>query len=1099
MKKNDYGEIEQLLSAKAPRLERDVNYSGAVRSAENYEGGRRERGAFFQTPAVQIISVFLVAAMVGGGTFGALKYLEYKGEQITASPGGTEATSEKQLNADVEHGFGYDDTYSYEEALSEYTKVPYEDSDAGGFAAVLTGGRLYKPQVDKISTTEKSSFDEISTALYDTAFYYGCECVFGGDLVIYNNVENRKMTELKVSLINETEKHEFKNADEAAAYLRTVNVKKEYFVQAQVTWDDTDLRDVGDKYTTYGVAFRLVITGDGADVIEKSSEFGDVRTIWLDNTNLVFDKDKGPVYEEVDIELPIENEYKNVHRLISDEVSELGLDVYVYQNKQTVNHGFCVLDSGRLVMNFKPDGLRYMPTYLLYAGDTPSGHPMLFYVDTQGLSGLADQSLLFLCACDTVTGQITKLGRTSSRFEEVYKTETFGLGSQKYKTTWSYVTYDESSKEIIYVVYETITSHTFYSGINDRTATEENVKYKDRVVYNGEKYELENHPYLEQTGDNKENAETETRDPADRVIIEVNGLEYQPLLISQVIREGGNEAEKSYSHEQPVVIEFDSLSDVDIIDVSDGKNMYITSVKVDGTEYYNLTDAFERIEETRSVWSGTRLKNYVTITATWNYKADGVYNEYTYGFDLWYTIKPDVQPPEVMLDPPAAWLKITAGDEAYRPSLLIKRTYGKDGTVSDTVYEEEDLVITYKAGDELSAQNTVRSPMHVYSVTVDQNKVFDNFEDAFEYVRAATQYQAYATSQVLAAVGWDADEINDKDAEKTEYLFSFRIKCDKTYDAPDEYTSTVRLKAGDGYYSPLPVKKTETYEDGRKDNVTYYSTEYPLFIWDYDEEPDLSVETDSVSLISITVNGAEKFYTMKEAMSYLLSQAGSRFHVEFDIKFNMEAGVKTVYTYAFDALFKLPAEETTGPVKEFETGEPWEVFNKWLKSKLFAGMRFEDLRKTVWNIDVGGYKISTDYLAGLYQQVNYEADGTFVRYGGDLYDLTWFVEKDEVDENGGTIREARLILRKGYKNFDLPFGITLEMTPAEALKQMGFTDEEIEDFAGKTTKIGNFEITYYVNSLLISYFTIEDGYMADVGISISTGNERDLYIEIERQ
>ena len=96
MKKNDYSDIEKYLSDKAPRLERDINYSGAVRAAETVGGKKagKESGGFFRTPAMQIIGVFLVAVMVGGGTFGALKYLEYRGAKISGAQGGvTEQTS----------------------------------------------------------------------------------------------------------------------------------------------------------------------------------------------------------------------------------------------------------------------------------------------------------------------------------------------------------------------------------------------------------------------------------------------------------------------------------------------------------------------------------------------------------------------------------------------------------------------------------------------------------------------------------------------------------------------------------------------------------------------------------------------------------------------------------------------------------------------------------------------------------------------------------------------------------------------------------------------------------------------------------------------
>ena len=96
MKKNNYNDIEEYLSDKAPRLERDINYSGAVRASETVGGKKtgKESGGFFQTPAMQIIGVFLVAVMVGGGTFGALKYLEYRGAKISGAEGGvTEQTS----------------------------------------------------------------------------------------------------------------------------------------------------------------------------------------------------------------------------------------------------------------------------------------------------------------------------------------------------------------------------------------------------------------------------------------------------------------------------------------------------------------------------------------------------------------------------------------------------------------------------------------------------------------------------------------------------------------------------------------------------------------------------------------------------------------------------------------------------------------------------------------------------------------------------------------------------------------------------------------------------------------------------------------------
>ena len=79
MKKSDYKDIEEILSNKAARLEKRVGYSGAVRSADLDGAVNEDRHVRPHSPALQIAGAFLAAVIVGGGTFGALKYMEYKG------------------------------------------------------------------------------------------------------------------------------------------------------------------------------------------------------------------------------------------------------------------------------------------------------------------------------------------------------------------------------------------------------------------------------------------------------------------------------------------------------------------------------------------------------------------------------------------------------------------------------------------------------------------------------------------------------------------------------------------------------------------------------------------------------------------------------------------------------------------------------------------------------------------------------------------------------------------------------------------------------------------------------------------------------------
>ena len=990
MKNRDYTQTEELLTKKAKRLEKDINYAGAVRSAENYERKKRDHGSFFQAPAVQIMSAFLVAAMVGGGTFGALKYLEYKGGQITASQGGgTEISGDKELNADVEHGFGYDDTYSYKEALEEYTKVPYEESDPRGFAAVLTGGEMYLPQTDIVSKTTKTAYDLIETALYDTDFIFWCECKFGGDLVIYNNVEDRLMTVLKVTVSNENELFEFKTPDEAARFLRAVQGEKKYCVRADVTWDDTDLREVGDSYTTYGVAFSVFVKGN-TGVKEKSAQFKDVKTLNFSNpvnTRLDLGMQR-PYPESVIIKLPIENEYDTVYHIISDEAEELGFDIYLYKAPNMlegtyITGGVCVLDKdGGLVMNVKPHTMFSQPTYLIYAGDTPSGHPMFFFTEYQELSGPA-WTLTHLYACDITTGEITEIAETGPN----------AYNSGEYFTRAN-LQYDTDSEEIQYVVHTYKNKYRLeYYGDSNKVITEDIVVFTDRIIWDGEKYALDNLP--EQYPD------------------------------------------------------------------------------MHGIDPANTTETTEITETTGETTEITETAEETTVPYD---PADETSENYD----------------------PTGWLIIKAGDKEYKPTLLIKREF-KDGKLTETSDQTNDdvLEIEYMAGDEFTARSAIRRGMRVYNVTVNYNYEFDTFEEAFEYLHQVTDNTDWV-SVITAVVTWDKDALYEDDIDRCEYLFFARVKYNKARneEAPIEEWINVECD-GKSYHLP-PTKKAENGGD----KVTYYSTEYPVLRLDYPRHSVLTSDFGELNIRKITVSGLYQYDDFDEAMNRVRMQYGIS-EIELEITRGGEKDV--VYTYKYKIMYDhtpyVPPETAPVPEKEVNAAETAGEFDSWLRSKLFAGMRQEDLRKVIWKIDVGGYTIGAEVNAANYKSVKYEDDVTYVSYGNDLYDLIWFVDNDNVGEKeGGTIREARLILKKGYKNFDLPCGVTLDMTPVEALMQMGFSEEQIEALSGKTTKYGNFTVSYINNALVMSYLINENGYAVDVGIEITpSGSQNEAFIEIERQ
>ena len=189
-------------------------------------------------------------------------------------------------------------------------------------------------------------------------------------------------------------------------------------------------------------------------------------------------------------------------------------------------------------------------------------------------------------------------------------------------------------------------------------------------------------------------------------------------------------------------------------------------------------------------------------------------------------------------------------------------------------------------------------------------------------------------------------------------------------------------------------------------------------------------------------------------------------------------------------------EETTVPGAETDPGKemPPQVFREWLLTKLQPKMTFEDLCQTVWNIETGGYQIKNDIRAAQYQQIEYGEDGTFMRYGNEGYDLTCFVENDDAE----TVREARLILRPGFSGLELPYGLSVDMTPVEALERMGFSAEQIAALEGRITADDGFTVTYYTTSVSFTYGLREDGYSVSMGIEISDGSDDQVYIEIEK-
>ena len=152
MKKRDIKSTEELLEKRFSGVKRDINDPGYIEIEYNKKKKEKKEGVFSR-PAIQLAGAFLAALIVGGGTFGAPKYLEHKGSQI-AGQSGTEQTGMSAVT-------GADDTPSSDtekvSGLSIYDRlILFIDPDsndsvgygrAGGTRSYLTSGKNYMEEL----------------------------------------------------------------------------------------------------------------------------------------------------------------------------------------------------------------------------------------------------------------------------------------------------------------------------------------------------------------------------------------------------------------------------------------------------------------------------------------------------------------------------------------------------------------------------------------------------------------------------------------------------------------------------------------------------------------------------------------------------------------------------------------------------------------------------------------------------------------------------------------------------------------------------------------------------------------------------------------
>ncbi len=1187
-KEYNYDKAESWVRRGFTAAEKKIQYRGSI-TEEALDPDRKktrvkkekEKGGFFTSPALQFTGAFLAAAIVGGGTFGALKYLEYLGAQrIAGQPGGDTSISteiEPNVTAPDNNNVPAED---YNDLLAEVTKVEYDDeASQGGYAEVLTGGKIYGLRAYTYGVTTKTSGDEINTELFDTAVIFDKEIPFGGDFGIVNNVENREMEFLSAEIYKEDElkKTSFNAATgnsiaKIGEYMRTAQ-NGVYYVKVMVSWDYRPLKEVGDSYRVFTLPFKLIVSdrpessgveydesnsfetahyikvtsggteyypyvhilsksthqnGEGVDidydvpaieditipynddfrivsnVVDKSctvhsiavhntdpqvegmdlrftsfaelenhlkngfydgSVYVQIIASWVNGTDygIGFTVTKAPENDNrfidvneiylslsnfteplnIDISFPTETKYKNLRMLKN---KDLYITVYRYETEDTDKntYGLFITRGDEFIAELPPVEGCVPPERFIYVRQTPSGDPTVFFTVCKNADNGDKWTTLY--ALDLVTCQLSYISSVGPH--------AYNMVSRVIDCGFSYKV-DTCALEL----------EVIGRPIPDIEADD---YYVAPIRYKNGAYLIDNpYPSYEKGKTYRPFEGFDDTGIVNRITVSTKSESY---------------AIKTGSDETVVFDGFLSVSDEDIIEewvLLDGSNKK-ELLRGKGSEIKNIADYI-------GILSSIKRYGFIVEMET----IDNV--------PFTFTLLQKQVPSDTPTPKDKAKLVVELNGEVVAP-----------GVYSTWYNTSEDRgKLGLKIADQLDIPTITLFGPVAFTLEYDYNEVQLEKINLHEFgasIAADPQYiSSYAFCSSSSVTYVEAEFMlltggSDR-ADYMSYVFALAkpegAKCSpysNEGDTPANFTITVAGKT----YAPQSVIAVNMSEDDVKNE---YSTKFGYFeAAKYIRMPEIALS-----------NGCALSYDGDYALKYVAAFPDFNFGTEIVITddkgvddlpyeeyyavFVFEKKGVPLNQYLYAVKFKNggmihhPDDQTTDPTSDFSSVlEPvGDEIKDYVAGKMWNGMTWAQLVESLSRLK----QLKQDILADNSASRIEEADGTFVKYAGDgVYDFLAFIEKNE------EIREARLIL---YSNaeFDLPCGITLDMTSEQALMKMGFTEEQISEMNGQF-KYGNMTLWYDANGLNVTFGVI-DG--ASLGIELHPEGKtykNNVYIEFEK-
>lgn len=1055
MKRKDYSDIENILEEKANRLESSVNYSGAIRDSKSEKRAEKERKERrgYDFPYRQIVAAVLAMVIVGAGTFGTLKFLERIGAQRLEQQGSYGAQEGSQEANDNKEN----DNAPADGVLNKIEPVEYDPSgeNSSEYLYVTSGDKVYHPFV-----WEEHNIIDCTVLPFE----------YSGKLNIVNNVKDRDWTVLSTSFwFPGIQSYDRTFADMdlkmICSWIDRYESDGMYRVTFKVTWDDPD----DENAVIYYVDFTIKRT-------TVSDKFEDV---------IKFDIDYTDGTAEQYAQLSDDGYTRYIDKLKCDAAEALGYSIYSYNvappEISSIDRAAGIFDEyGDLLFEFP------LNTELWYAAKTPSGHPTFFYVKWHALTSNG-WTYADLYAYDTVTKEETLVISVGPE----------GLHSQSNLQVIGDLSYEE--QKLLISFYDNNRKTNIWNPYDKSTWPDPFAAQP--IKWNGEKYVVEGIEGWRLSEEfasaakteeeiKKEQLKAEAEDKAAGRMYVTSGdmIEYPALTRAAVYED--NKLYELYYNVDTTLIEYAEPLKVHN-KIRKGWNIEI-SVSKSEYVFYDTESFVEYLNALYAVITEDLYTN-VEMNITWGNEEDS----YTYGFTLYMkadknnynsgntssVVKPSGNEDFVLL---------FDGKETVAPVKYYEWEIEENERVRQHYYNIDDvpvLDISSAAGsvayaydtDKLTLMNTVISRFNWDSaMSVGANV------DITWALREHTTENKYSTSLIYVEAEFQK---NDGSGKYVSYVYAVSSGKPGCFPYSNNGDGLADLKVSDGknVYAP---KGERIKRYGGIDNLNHHM--FNSVTHAYYKVPELTLENgltftmnrgyyidSAVAFPDIELAEREEYSGVSGTHidTWLSNLPWNEYYVGIILRgdtpeYNVISG-----TYRIAYVIKI-SKGGTSNTSEIDHSAQIAELDGWLSQRMWYGMNEEDLL----NMAIEEKSLKPAILAGAPDQINHEDDGTFVRYKTESCDFLYFSKKDT-----HITTEVRMILHPGT-NFALPFGITLDMSPAEALNALGYTQEQITAMDGYACS-GAYELRYNDRFLTLTYHC--NG--AYVGIEL--GSDPQMYME----